>query len=76
MPENVPSVITCSIGKDRTGIMSALIQDVCDVPHEQIIAGFAESAVSAAVEKIYTIIGGIRQILFQFLSQVCRILQF
>ncbi|QTD39937.1 tyrosine-protein phosphatase [Sporosarcina sp. Te-1] len=35
-PENLPAVIHCSAGKDRTGIISAIIQLLVGVPYEKV----------------------------------------
>ncbi|WP_424952225.1 tyrosine-protein phosphatase [Deinococcus sp.] len=38
-----PSLVHCHAGKDRTGLVVALAQELCGVPREQIAADYAES---------------------------------
>jgi protein-tyrosine phosphatase len=42
-PEGVPAVIHCAAGKDRTGVVSALLLAVLDVPEETIIEDYVLS---------------------------------
>ncbi|MGZ4713504.1 MAG: tyrosine-protein phosphatase [Acidimicrobiia bacterium] len=39
--EHQPVVFHCAAGKDRTGLVAALILGVCEVPDESIVADFA-----------------------------------
>jgi protein-tyrosine phosphatase len=39
--ENHPLVFHCAAGKDRTGLVSALVLGVCGVPDDAIVADFA-----------------------------------
>ncbi|KAJ3320993.1 hypothetical protein HDV06_004652 [Boothiomyces sp. JEL0866] len=43
-PNSYPVIIHCSAGKDRTGLTVALIQLICNVSKEEIIAQYAKSA--------------------------------
>ncbi len=45
LPSNSPAVLMCTEGKDRTGLISALIQAVCGVDREMIVKDFAQSEV-------------------------------
>lgn len=40
----VPAVVHCSAGKDRTGIVTALVLDALGVPRETIVADYAATA--------------------------------
>ncbi len=44
-PANLPAVVSCKHGKDRTGFVSALVQIICGVSREEIFQGYAASAV-------------------------------
>lgn len=41
---NLPALIHCTAGKDRTGVVLAVLQDLLEVPREQIVADYARSA--------------------------------
>ncbi|MDX6286668.1 MAG: protein-tyrosine phosphatase [Frankiales bacterium] len=41
---NLPAVVHCTVGKDRTGIVVAMLLDVLGVEHEVIVADYAETA--------------------------------
>ena len=45
LPTNRPSVICCSLGKDRTGILIALILSCLDVAEKDIVQDYAQSKV-------------------------------
>ena len=45
VPSIVPAVICCAIGKDGTGVLSALIQGCLGVPREEIVDGYHQSEV-------------------------------
>jgi protein-tyrosine phosphatase len=47
-PDGLPAVFHCSAGKDRTGVLSALILAFVGVPDETIVADYALSAVAMA----------------------------
>lgn len=47
-PANHPLVFHCSAGKDRTGILAALILGILGVPNEVIVADYAVSQVNMA----------------------------
>jgi protein-tyrosine phosphatase len=49
-PSNLPAVFHCSVGKDRTGVLSAVILGLLGVPEERIVEDYALSA--AAMERI------------------------
>jgi len=40
-PANHPLVFHCAAGKDRTGLVAALVLSVCDVPDDLIVSDFA-----------------------------------
>jgi protein-tyrosine phosphatase len=40
-PEGLPGVVHCTAGKDRTGVIVALILGLCGVPHDTIVADYA-----------------------------------
>jgi protein-tyrosine phosphatase len=42
-PEHKSVLVHCTAGKDRTGIIVALLLDVCDVPRAQIVADYTLS---------------------------------
>lgn len=42
--QQLPVLIHCTAGKDRTGVVLAVLQDLLDVPREQIVADYARSA--------------------------------
>lgn len=42
-PQNHPVLFHCSSGKDRTGLIAALIQSVCGVSEEEILDSYADS---------------------------------
>jgi len=43
-PEALPAVFHCAAGKDRTGILAALLLGALGVPHEYIVADYALTA--------------------------------
>lgn len=43
-PSNLPAVFHCSVGKDRTGVLSAVILGLLGVPDEVIVEDYALSA--------------------------------
>ncbi|MCL5998095.1 MAG: tyrosine-protein phosphatase [Chloroflexi bacterium] len=43
-PGTLPALLHCTAGKDRTGLMVALVLGAVDVPHETIIEDYALSA--------------------------------
>lgn len=42
-PENRPAIIHCSAGKDRTGVLIALLLGLLDVPESDIIADYTQT---------------------------------
>lgn len=54
-PANLPMVLHCTTGKDRTGVACALLLHVCGVPHDMIVVDY--SLTSLASERI---LAGIR----------------
>ena len=44
-PENLPAMINCAHGKDRTGVVSALVQSVLGKSEQEIAAEYALSMV-------------------------------
>ena len=44
-PENVPAMINCAHGKDRTGIISALVLACLGATTEEIVADYSRSEV-------------------------------
>lgn len=49
--KNVPVLINCAIGKDRTGVLVAIILACLEVADEDIAADYAESEVSVVCEE-------------------------
>jgi hypothetical protein len=45
-PEGHPALFHCAAGKDRTGVLSALLLDVLGVPHEVIAEDYAYTALA------------------------------
>lgn len=43
-PENLPAVFHCSVGKDRTGVLAAVVLGLLGVPDEVIVEDYALSA--------------------------------
>jgi hypothetical protein len=43
-PDALPAVIGCAAGKDRTGVVIALLLDLCGVPRDVIVEDYAASA--------------------------------
>lgn len=43
-PDALPAVVHCTLGKDRTGVVTALILDLLGVPHELIVLDYALTA--------------------------------
>ena len=41
---NYPVLVHCSAGKDRTGLITALVQSLCGVSKEEIISDYSKSA--------------------------------
>ena len=42
-PNNIPAVIHCTVGKDRTGFIAALLQKLAQVPNEVIIEDYLKT---------------------------------
>ena len=55
-PSNLPAVVHCTVGKDRTGVLVAVLLDALGVEHEQIIADYAETA-----RNMEAVLGRLRQ---------------
>jgi protein tyrosine/serine phosphatase len=53
-PTNLPAVVHCTVGKDRTGVVVAVLLDALGVDHEHIVADYAETAhnMEAVVERL------------------------
>jgi hypothetical protein len=51
---NLPAVVHCTVGKDRTGVVVAVLLDALGIDHEQIVADYAETAhnMEAVVERL------------------------
>jgi len=47
-PDGVPALVHCAIGKDRTGVLIALLLDAAGVDRDAIVADYALSHVSRA----------------------------
>ena len=43
--DNVPALIVCNLGKDRTGVLSAIVEALCEVPEEAIAHDYSLSKV-------------------------------
>jgi protein-tyrosine phosphatase len=50
-PADYPVIIHCSAGKDRTGIVSALLLELLGVPRKQVVSEYMLSASSGAVNE-------------------------
>ncbi|MFN3254391.1 MAG: tyrosine-protein phosphatase [Ilumatobacter sp.] len=48
-PDRLPAVISCTAGKDRTGIIVATLLAVLDVPDEAILADYEQSTAGLAM---------------------------
>jgi protein-tyrosine phosphatase len=61
--EELPALVHCAAGKDRTGIAIALLLDLLGVPDDLIIADYAatEGAMAAILRRIGTRAAGIQQ---------------
>ena len=44
-PSHVPAVVICAMGKDRTGVISALIGHICGRTKEQLVEDYAKTQV-------------------------------
>ena len=53
-PSNVPAMINCAHGKDRTGVVSAIVMSLMGKPREAIIADYARSTVSGVKQSLPT----------------------
>src|SRR4051794_11468276 len=42
-PGGAPALVHCAIGKDRTGVLVALLLDVCGVDRDEIVADYART---------------------------------
>ena len=42
-PGGAPALVHCAIGKDRTGVLVALLLDAAGVDHDEIVADYARS---------------------------------
>jgi len=47
-PANSPALVNCAHGKDRTGIICALVQHICGASRKQIAADYAQSEINWA----------------------------
>lgn len=47
-PSNLPAVFHCSVGKDRTGVLAAVLLGLLGVPEEHIVEDYALSAAAMA----------------------------
>jgi protein-tyrosine phosphatase len=47
-PENRPLVVHCTAGKDRTGIVIAMLLDILGVSHENIVADYHVTSINMA----------------------------
>ena len=47
----LPLLFNCSAGKDRTGVLAALILSTAGVPHEQVMADYAMTNAAVDLEK-------------------------
>lgn len=52
-PEVLPALVNCAIGKDRTGILIALVQSVLGHSDDYIADDYALSEVSRSISKTY-----------------------
>jgi len=52
--EGTPALFHCSAGKDRTGVLAALLLDLAGVPHEAIVADYAltDERMPAIIERL------------------------
>jgi len=48
VPANSPALVNCAHGKDRTGIICALVQHICGASRKQIAADYAQSEINWA----------------------------
>jgi protein-tyrosine phosphatase len=56
-PDALPALFHCAAGKDRTGVIAALLQDVLGVPHPTIAEDYALTvrALPAIIERLATL---------------------
>lgn len=43
-PDALPAIVHCTLGKDRTGVVTALLLDLLGVPHDLIVLDYALTA--------------------------------
>ena len=47
--DNVPSLIVCNLGKGRTGVLSAIIEGLCEVPEDTIAHDYSLSKLCLSI---------------------------
>ena len=47
--DNVPALIVCNLGKDRTGVLCAVIEALCEVPEDTIAHDYSLSKVCLSI---------------------------
>jgi len=61
-PKNHPVAYYCTAGKDRTGIITAILYDLCGVPEEDIVVDYSLSAnVYAEMDDHKAMVGALSQ---------------
>ena len=50
--DNVPALIVCNLGKDRTGVLCAIIEALCEVPEDTIAHDYSLSKVCLSTRYI------------------------
>ncbi len=67
MPERLPAIIHCHVGKDRTGFACAILLAALDVPYEEIERDYLATAAFAYTESA---LAGVAELIHELTGQV------